>query len=107
VALVNTAWNIVKKLELKEPMPNNAYDAYVQASKEDIINSPSHYTSRVPEPINVIRDWGLNFCLGNAVKYIARAGAKGGPEKAIEDLEKARKYLEFEIERLENLNGVL
>jgi hypothetical protein len=39
----------------------------------------------------------MNFCLGNAVKYIWRAGLKGD---AIQDLEKAKRYIEIEIERL-------
>lgn len=40
---------------------------------------------------------GLGFYLGNTVKYISRAGRKGD---AVEDLEKAKQYLEWEIERL-------
>lgn len=43
---------------------------------------------------------GLNFNLGNAVKYISRAGRKGNK---IEDLRKAIQYIEFEIEELEGL----
>jgi hypothetical protein len=47
----------------------------------------------------VINAWGLNFSLGNALKYISRAGLKD-PSKVIEDLEKARWYLDHEIARL-------
>ena len=64
----------------------------------DVIKSPAHYVEgRKYEPKDVIRDWGLNFNLGCAVKYISRAGRKGS---TIEDLEKAREYLGFEIEAL-------
>jgi len=64
----------------------------------DPINHPSHYTYGKYEAIEVIEDWGLGFALGNAVKYIARAGKKGN---AIEDLKKAKWYIEREIQRLE------
>ena len=43
----------------------------------DPVKKPSHYTAgRKYEPKDVIRDWDLNFNLGNAVKYISRAGRK-------------------------------
>jgi len=61
------------------------------------VNHPSHYNFGSIEVINVIEDWRLGFALGNAVKYIARAGHKGD---AVTDLEKAAWYLEREIERL-------
>ena len=51
------------------------------------------------EPKDVIRDWGLNFNLGSTVKYIARAGRK---DDIIQDLKKAKQFLEFEIEALED-----
>lgn len=64
------------------------------------ISHPSHYTAgRKYEPRKVIADWGLNFNLGNAVKYVSRAGRKGDK---IEDLQKAIQYIEFEIEELED-----
>lgn len=62
--------------------------------------SPTHYRDLDPEPITVIQAWKLSFCLGNVVKYIARAGRKD-PAKHIEDLRKARQYLDFEIAALE------
>lgn len=65
---------------------------------ENNISHPAHYAEgRDFEPIDVINDWDLNFNLGNAVKYISRAGRK---DLAIEDLEKARWYLDYEINRL-------
>lgn len=60
------------------------------------VDHPSHYNVGRIEVIDAIEEWGLNFNLGNAVKYIARADHKGKP---IEDLEKARWYIEREIER--------
>lgn len=66
--------------------------------EHNAVKSPLHYTEgRKYEPKDVIRDWGLNFNLGSALKYIARAGRKGN---TVEDLEKAREYLAFEIEAL-------
>lgn len=61
--------------------------------KNDDINHPKHYTGypAVIECIDITRH--LNFQLGNAVKYIWRAGKKGGLEKEIEDLKKAEWYL--------------
>ena len=60
----------------------------------DPVNKPSHYTEgRELETIDVIEDWGLDFHLGNAVKYISRAGRKD-PEKLNQDISKAIWYLE-------------
>ena len=67
--------------------------------KDDAVNHPSHYTSGKIEVIDFIDDQKLVYCLGNAVKYIARAGKKN-PDKTIEDLEKAAWYINHEIERL-------
>lgn len=64
------------------------------------INNPGHYTAgRLIEPINVIEDWELSFHLGNALKYISRAGRKD-PEKYRQDLSKAVWYLERELDRV-------
>jgi hypothetical protein len=64
---------------------------------EDKVNHPSHYCQGKIEVIEAIEDWRLGFHLGNAVKYIARAGKKN-PEKYAEDLEKAIWYLRRQIE---------
>ncbi len=61
--------------------------------------SPRHYAGLCPEPVTVIEGWSLGFHLGNAVKYIARAGRKAG-ETVVDDLRKARWYLDREICRL-------
>lgn len=63
---------------------------------EESVNHPKHYNTGKFEVIDVIEDWKLGFNLGNAVKYIARAGKKN-PEKELEDLEKAAWYLNREI----------
>ena len=71
----------------------------------DIIGHPNHYCEgRKYEPKDVIRDWNLNFNLGNAVKYISRNGRKDG-NSALQDLKKARQYLDFEIDYLEKENA--
>ena len=65
----------------------------------NIITRPSHYCEgRKYEPKDVIRDWGLNFNLGSAVKYISRSGRK---DDLLTDLRKARQFLDFEIEAVE------
>lgn len=65
----------------------------------DPVSHPSHYTSGNIECIDYILDKGFNFCRGNAIKYITRAGQKD-KSKEIEDLEKAIWYIEKEIEQL-------
>jgi len=62
-----------------------------------MVNHPPHYTSHPSgvECIDVVQH--MNFCLGNAMKYIWRAGLK---QDAIEDLQKAKWYIEKEIERI-------
>lgn len=75
--------------------------------QKDAINHPAHYCDgRKYEPKDVIYDWKLDFNLGNVVKYISRAGRKEG-NGLLQDLLKARQYLDFEIEfiRNENDNG--
>jgi hypothetical protein len=62
------------------------------------VNHPKHYNFGTIEVIDVIEDWSLNFHLGNAVKYIARAEHK---DRTVEDLKKARWYLDREIQRQE------
>ncbi len=69
----------------------------------DPVNHPSHYTDGNIEVIDFIFDKGLgrDFCLGNAIKYISRAGKKD-PSKEKEDLMKARWYLDRYIKELED-----
>lgn len=67
-----------------------------KASREKI-NHPPHYGGDTTyEVIKVIEAWGLGFCLGNAVKYIARAGLK--TEDPTTDLQKAAWYIERAVQ---------
>ena len=69
----------------------------------DNVNHPAHYggADNAYEAIKVIEAWNLDFCLGNVVKYISRAGKKEG-NSLIQDLEKAKWYLERRIQELKN-----
>lgn len=72
--------------------PNRGYEA---------VEHPSHYGGDTTyEVIKVLDAWGLGFSLGNAVKYIARAGRKPTADN-LEDLRKAKWYLEHQIARIE------
>ena len=64
------------------------------------VEHPKHYNTGKIEVISAIEDWNLDFHLGNVVKYVARAGKKD-VSKTLEDLEKAKWYLERKISELE------
>ena len=66
----------------------------------DNVNHPAHYINGKIEVIDFIEDKELGFHLGNAVKYISRAGRKN-PDKIVEDLQKAVWYINRQIGRLE------
>lgn len=66
----------------------------------DMVNHPDHYTDGGIETIDFIEAKKLPYHLGNAVKYISRAGKKH-PEKTIEDLQKAIWYINRYISLLE------
>lgn len=73
----------------------------------DVVNNPAHYTDSKIEVIDYIEDKNLGFCLGNVIKYVSRAGKKVDSDKSIkdkeiEDLKKARWYLDRRIYELEN-----
>lgn len=69
-----------------------------------MVDHPEHYGGKDNpyEAIKVIEAWGLGFCLGNVVKYVARASKKGS---LLVDLKKARWYLDREIANLEKTDG--
>ena len=68
----------------------------IEDDMTDNVNHPKHYTSH-PSGIEVIEiTEHMNFCLGNVIKYVLRADLK---HDAIEDLEKARWYLDRELAR--------
>lgn len=74
----------------------DAYYAHLpeaEARRAEMVVHPAHYRFTI-EPIDAIESWKLGFCLGNAVKYIARAEHKGKPS---EDIRKAIWYLEREL----------
>lgn len=71
-----------------------------EIKKNDIVNHPSHYTDGKIEVIDYIEDKQLGFCLGNAIKYISRAGKKY-KDKEVEDLKKAIWYIERRIYEIE------
>lgn len=81
------------KLHLTEPKPKE------EITKE-MVHHPKHYggDNNIYETIKVIEAWELDFHLGNVVKYISRAGKK---EDILEDLKKAKWYLERKISLLE------
>lgn len=66
----------------------------------DPVNKPAHYTDGKIEVIDFIEDKKLGFCLGNAVKYISRAGKKD-PDKEVEDLRKAIWYINRRIKEIQ------
>jgi hypothetical protein len=73
-------------------------------SAKEHVNHPDHYGGKDNpyEAIKVIEAWELDFCLGNTVKYISRAGKKES-DKTIQDLEKAKWYLERKINQIKSI----
>lgn len=71
----------------------------------DVINSPSHYKTGNIEVIDYIEDKKFNYHLGNAIKYISRAGKKD-PDKYVQDLEKAIWYINREIKKSKGLDKI-
>jgi len=63
------------------------------------INHPERYGNDTYSPINVIEAWNLGFHLGNVIKYIGRLGKKDAP---LQELKKARWYLDRKIKELED-----
>ena len=67
------------------------------------VNHPKHYNSGTIEVIDAIEDWEMGFCDGNVIKYVARHKHKGKP---VEDLKKAKWYLERLIQQYEQENRI-
>ena len=61
---------------------------------------PNYYNDTKIAPIDVIEDWGLDFCLGSALKYIKRAGKKDN-NPSVQDLNKVIWYVKRRIQELE------
>ena len=71
------------------------------------VDHPKHYHKETGfEVIDVINHWNLNFELGNAIKYIARAGLKD-KQKVVEDLNKAIWYINYEIKKHERSDKMI
>ena len=94
-----------KTKQTKETLPviseveANRFDGLVEHIRQSAVNHPSHYTNH-PSGIECIQiTEHMNFCLGNAIKYIWRAGLKDNTA-AVEDLMKASWYIDREIMRL-------
>lgn len=72
------------------------------------VDHPSHYGGKGNpyEAILIIEDagHGAGFCIGNALKYLLRAGKKSG-ESELDDLKKARWYLDRRIQQIEETNS--
>lgn len=75
-----------------------------QGERVEAVDHPDHYggADNPYEAIKVVEAWELDFHLGNVVKYVSRAGKKGD---ALEDLKKARWYLERKIANLEKVQS--
>lgn len=82
------------KHEEHQPAP---FEYHLENDENDPVNSPAHYTYGKIEVIDYILDKELDFCLGNVIKYVSRAGHKNN---TIEDLQKAARYLEIKINEL-------
>tara|TARA_R110000824_G_scaffold25913_1_gene89812 strand:+ start:801 stop:1127 length:327 start_codon:yes stop_codon:yes gene_type:complete len=84
---------------------NNSYSVSIDGPgvpiDNEMVDHPTHYggEDNTYEAIKVIEAWDLDFNLGNAVKYISRAGKK---VDMVEDLKKANWYLSREIKKLDN-----
>lgn len=89
----------ISSKECNKTVTNGNYGFEKNSNDEiDMVNHPPHYQHGI-EPIEFIESHNLNFNLGSAVKYIARAPYKGNE---LEDLKKAKWFLEREIKRHEN-----
>lgn len=92
--VANTLNVTVKKNNINVPKQTN--------EKSNAVNHPSYYQGKI-EVIDFIEDKRLGFNLGNCIKYIARCHLKH-KDNPVEDLKKARWYLDREIRNMENHN---
>jgi hypothetical protein len=82
------------KVTAKIPMPTSCKPP----KEDDPVNKPKHYQYSPIQPVDVVNAWDLDFYLGNVIKYISRFNHKGNP---LEDIKKARWYLDKKIEEME------
>ena len=98
--------NVGDLCEFMESELHNYDDRYMNLNyryttldyKKNNQNTPKHYQGTI-QPIDLINAQNLNFNLGNVVKYVCRAGKKQG-ENVLSDLDKAKNYINYEIERI-------
>jgi nicotinamide riboside kinase len=92
--------SILDQFEIYDLHHMSEFKKAILSSKTEAVNHPAHYggEDNAYEAIKVIEAWELDFLLGNTVKYIARAGKK---DSEVQDLKKAKFYLERRIAKLE------
>jgi len=105
-------WTMTDSVKKKKMNPSPQYDPalrYDDPTMKDLgdpVHHPPHYTFGKIEVLEAIEDWGLDYHRGNVVKYMVRAGKKD-PDKMIEDLRKARFYIDRLIKlKQENIDGI-
>lgn len=87
---------VLGKINYFEPKEDTEFEnPSTKDDKTNMVNHPSHYQHGI-EPIDYIESHDLNFNLGNVIKYVSRAPFKG---TELEDLKKAKWYLEREIKK--------
>ena len=101
-SVTNVTSTKLKELMSKRLMQGAGRGAHPVLDKDlsDPVNNPTHYTDGGIETIDYIEAKGLGYHLGNAEKYISRAGKKG-TNQGLEDLRKAQWYLARAIEKNE------
>ena len=102
--LCNIASDYLKKAKEISLISPTVKENNTNRRKEEnnIISHPAHYTQGI-ECMDYIESHKLNYARGNIIKYVTRAGLKDA-SKEVEDLEKARWYLDREIERVKKEN---
>lgn len=90
----------VTHYEMEAPIGVTFTTPVIEMKPHDPVNNPEHYVDGGVETIDFIEAKGLGYHLGNAVKYISRAGKKG-TNKGLEDLKKAQWYIARAIEKNE------
>ena len=70
---------------------------------KEMINHPDHYQGNKFEVIDIIEDYNLGFCMGNAIKYLLRAGKK---DDEIQDLNKALWYVQRRIREVDTAKQI-
>lgn len=70
---------------------------------KEMVNHPDHYQGNKFEVIDIIEDYNLGFCMGNAIKYLLRAGKK---DDEIQDLNKALWYVQRRIREVDTAKQI-